>query len=390
MSDGSRHALYAVEETVYGTTPASPALDKFRNTSMTIGLSRDELPSEEIRSDRQMTDFRLGADSVGGDVNFQLSYGSFDNLLEGALMSVPWASDGDTGVVTLSGTVTGYSRVSGSFLADGFEVGQVVVATGFAGAGFNGKSIITAVTALSMDTTIIGTGSHGVEAGSGDEQIVSAQSIKGGVTRKSFSLIRHFEDILPIDKPYYIFAGVEVNTLSLTIAAASRITGTFTLNGRSQSLANDLTGLGTPTFNPEVTTEGMDSFTSSLEEGGTVNECVTEITLNLTHSLENINVVGSRLTKLPSAQDINLTGQLTISFTDSVMVEKFLNETESALTFLTTDTAGNSYRIRVPRLKFTGGQPDVSGKGDITVSLPFQALLDSTTGTNIIIERIPA
>jgi hypothetical protein len=54
----------------------------------------DTAVSEEIRRDRQVTDIiRTGA-RAEGDVNFELSYGSFDKLLEGALMS-RWVTAGD-------------------------------------------------------------------------------------------------------------------------------------------------------------------------------------------------------------------------------------------------------------------------------------------------------
>lgn len=54
------------------------------------------------------------------------------------------------------------------------------------------------------------------------------------------------------------------------------------------------------------------------------------------------------------------------------------------------DGAGNNLKVILPRIKYNGGQPDVQGEGPITLSMPFQALLDSTTNTNIIIERTPA
>ena len=49
-----------------------------------------------------------------------------------------------------------------------------------------------------------------------------------------------------------------------------------------------------------------------------------------------------------------------------------------------------SYNVCYTKLLRNGGQPDVQGEGPITLSMPFQALLDSTTNTNIIIERTPA
>jgi len=43
----------------------------------------------------------------------------------------------------------------------------------------------------------------------------------------------------------------------------------------------------------------------------------------------------------------------------------------------------------VPKLKYTSGQPDVSGEGSVTVSMDFQAIYDSTSASNIVITRNP-
>lgn len=312
MADGSRHSLYAVAESVYGETPASPALDLVRITGTTLGLDKDSLQSEEIRSDRQIADFRLGANQVNGDINFELSYGTFDDLLEAVLMSANWATD----------------------------------------------------------TPSVGT-----------------DQIKGGTLRRSFTMIRHFADIS--DKPYLIFRGVEINQMTLSIAANAMVTGTFSVIGQSQTAAADLTALGTPTYNPASTTSPVDSFTGTLNEGGTPIAVITEIQLTLSNGMEPKFVVGSKNSLKPSSGRSNVTGQITAYFEDAVMLEKFLNETESNIVFNMPDAAGNNVSFKIPRIKYTGGRPDVQGEGPITLSMPFQALLDATESTNFIIERTP-
>ena len=93
MANGSRHSMFAVKEVTNGVTPTDPALELVRITGTTLGLSKDSLQSEEIRSDRQISDYRQGSNQVGGDINFELSYGSFDELLQGVLVSDDWATD---------------------------------------------------------------------------------------------------------------------------------------------------------------------------------------------------------------------------------------------------------------------------------------------------------
>lgn len=314
MANGSRHSLYAVKEATYGTTPTSPALELVRITGTTLGLAKDSLQSEEVRSDRQMSDFRLGSNQVSGDVNFELSYGSFDQFLQAALLSEDWAAD---------------------------------------------------------------------------VPVVGTDQIKSGTQRASFTFVREFSDIQAADKPFYIYTGVEINSMQLTIAANSMVTGTFSVVGQAQTTASDLTALGTPTFPPASTTSPLDSFTGTLNEGGSVIAVVTEISMTLANGIEPRFVVGSKNTIYPSVGRSNLTGQVTAYFEDSSLVDKFLDETESSLQFTLPDGAGNEQKYIIPRIKYTGGQPDVSGEGPITLAMPFQALLDASSGTNLMIERTP-
>lgn len=315
MANGSLHGLYAVPETVYGQTPTNPVLDTVRITGTTLALTKESLQSGEIRTDRQIADFRLGANSVGGEIQFELSCKSFDKFLQAVLLSEAWAD--------------------------------------VAGAG------------------------------------TPTEQIKCGKLRQSFTFIRHFADLEATvgAKPYFIYGGCELNQLQLTISANAMVTGAFTVFGQSQKLAEDLSALGVPTYNPPTTTTPLDSFTGELKENGNVIAVITEITLSLQNGIESRMVVGKKDSIKPSLGRSNLTGQITAYFEDSTLVNKFLNEEESSIEFEMPDADGNKQVYIVPRIKYTGGQPDVSGEGPIMLSMPFQALLDPVKGTNFIIQR---
>ena len=213
--------------------------------------------------------------------------------------------------------------------------------------------------------------------------------LKAGVERRSFSVLRHFED-LPSGNPYFLYAGIEFNALNLTIPASGMVTGSFTVLGQSQVTLADLSSLGTPTFGAPITTQPFDSFTGSILEAGGAISVVTEVSLTLENGLAAKNVVGSDETILPSVDKSNLTGSVTAFFEDTVILDKFLNETESSLEVTLTDPAGNSYIIELPRIKYNGGQPDVaSGGGPITINFPIQALYNVADLSNIVITRVP-
>lgn len=91
-ADGAQHSLAYVAETTYGTTPATPAFKPLPHTGTTLGASKDVVQSEKLRSDRQVEDERHGNVSVSGDVNTELEYEAFDDILE-AVLGGTWTSD---------------------------------------------------------------------------------------------------------------------------------------------------------------------------------------------------------------------------------------------------------------------------------------------------------
>ena len=218
----------------------------------------------------------------------------------------------------------------------------------------------------------------------------TADVLTAGTTRRSFSVLREFTDLSAGDKPYHLFTGVEVNTLELTIPASGMVTGSFGVIGNGLSVEQDLTALGTPTFGALGTTAPFESFTGTITEGGSGIAVVTEVSLSLTNGLAVRNVVGSDETILPTIGRSNLTGSITAFFENSTLLEKFLDETESAMVITLVDPAGNSYTLELPRIKYNGGQPDVSGEGSITITLPIQALYDVTATSQLKITRASA
>lgn len=88
----NRTAVRYVAESAFGTTPASPALKTFRYTGESLNYGIRNIKSQEIRADRRTIDLVQVQSETTGDLNFELSYGSFDDLIEAALGGT-WTSD---------------------------------------------------------------------------------------------------------------------------------------------------------------------------------------------------------------------------------------------------------------------------------------------------------
>lgn len=91
-SSGSQHSMSYVAETVYGTTPATPTMKALRQTGTTLGLSKSTLQSSEQRDDRQVAAYKHGNSSVAGNLDFELTFATFDDFLE-ALLGGTWTTN---------------------------------------------------------------------------------------------------------------------------------------------------------------------------------------------------------------------------------------------------------------------------------------------------------
>jgi hypothetical protein len=85
-----------------------------------------------------------------------------------------------------------------------------------------------------------------------------------------------------------------------------------------------------------------------------------------------------------------VTGSVTAYFENTTLMDKFVNETTSALQFTLTDALGNDYIVLLPKVKYNSGNPEVSGPGVITLTLDFVSLFNSASDKQIKITRVPA
>lgn len=79
---------------------------------------------------------------------------------------------------SISATTTGYVRASGSWLTDGYAVGQQVTASGFTASGNNGDKVVTAVSATTLTVLGVDVAADGARtiAAAADTEVESAGS----------------------------------------------------------------------------------------------------------------------------------------------------------------------------------------------------------------------
>ncbi|OED34509.1 hypothetical protein AB832_07370 [Flavobacteriaceae bacterium (ex Bugula neritina AB1)] len=201
-----------------------------------------------------------------------------------------------------------------------------------------------------------------------------------GIEQHSFTFERFFTDI----GQYHRFTGVQINTLSLSVAPNAMVTGTFGTLG--SDMVSDTKVIADATYGDNLITQPFDSFSGSLLVNGKPSNVVTSVELSLENGLEPRFVVGSANTREPSIGNSNISGSMSVFFEDSTMIDQFINEDEVSLKFSLNGQSGG-YDFELPRIKFSSGTPEKDGNSYI-INMSFQGLPDDN-GVNLRITRVP-
>lgn len=218
-----------------------------------------------------------------------------------------------------------------------------------------------------------------------DTPAIGTDQLKAGKARRSFMVERKFGNLTIPE--YHRSSGLEINTFSLSVKPDDNIAGSFATV--SKDIAIDTAIISGATYPAATSTIPFDAFSGAVTEGGSAIGIVTTIDMTLENGITPLFAIGSKTTLRPGIGKSKVTGTLGLYFQSSVMLSKFIDETASSLVFTLVDPDGNQYQFEFPNIKYTGGQPDVSGEGEIIISLPFTALYDSVEQSQIVIERTP-
>lgn len=296
MSSSDFVRVSIVEESTFGTTPATPSFLVLRHTTQNFVHQIPKQTDPTVTGNRGVDDLIPLGKSATGQIGCTLRYSpttdALFQLLRGVLMS-----SGESAVVTTASlsALTGEStitRASGSFVSDGYEVGDVVKPSGFDTVADNTYWRVSAVSALELTCEGALWGSDE----SGTITLVRAARMKDGSTQRSFTVevARTDRDIATI------YRGVTWNQLALAVASNSIISLTFDGLGKSaEYVSAPISGTGnsaiyitgasytSPAAHPSLTTplpelqydgtdEAFQSFDVSLSNNLRPRDDVTE------------------------------------------------------------------------------------------------------------------
>lgn len=304
-SSGVRTAFTA--EATYGTTPATPAFTVLRVTGGGPRLSKATVTSDERRLDRNVAGLIQTGQDWAGDYSGELSYGTFDPILEGLLFGT-WTTN----------------------------------------------------------------------------------VLKNGTTAKSFT----FEETLDVGgtSSFSRYTGSMINSGSFSLSSRSIATFDFNVMSQKETLGSAIiTGATYTAANDNSVMNTSGSVASLAVSGISPAPKVRSLSFDINNNLRTRPVVGNIYSEEFGSGRCEINGTIEAYFESDALYTAVLNHGNAAISFTIGDVTAKKYTFLLPKCVFGNGSVQAGGNDeDIIVSLPFQAIYDTTQACAIKITRAVA
>lgn len=353
-----------------------------RRVTSTLDLSKASYQSAEILDSQQRRDFRHGVRSVGGSISGELSVGGYQLFMESVLrrLSTAGATSGAQTNITSAVTVGSqgtFTRGAGSFLTDGFNIGDVVNWSGWTAPAVANNAhnfMIIALTATVMTVTSFD-GLPVIAKTAGDSVTCAVVGRKTfapttGHTRDYYTIEHFFADIAQSEQ----FVDCVIGGANISLPPTGMATIEFPVMGLDMQ-----PGVAEYFTTPAAAASGgiLAAVNGVLAISGTVVGIVTGLTININGNYTKPGgVVGANVDPDIYPGVLEVSGQVTVLFDSATYRNLFINETEASLSVaLTANNNPNSpfTAFNMSRVKFGGATKD-DGTAGLTLTMPFTAL----------------
>ena len=205
--------------------------------------------------------------------------------------------------------------------------------------------------------------------------------IKVGTTPKFLTLEDYAADI----DQARLFTGCAVSTMNVSMAPNQMVSATFGVVGKDMAVSAT-----EKTVSAAGVAEPFDAYSGDLKVSdvdgigaASALSIITSVDFTVTNSFAPTFVVGDDSAPALEFGRAEIEGSITAYFEDAALVNRFLNETESAIEVSVADPSANTMTFLFPRVKFNAADIPVDGPTSRVITLPFVALYDDTELTNL-------
>lgn len=380
------------QEATFGTIAGTGTGKQLRRVNAPLMLNKDAVASQEILPSMQLRSARHNVRRGVVPLQGELSPGAYPDIFAGMLRR-PWAAGASTGaqvnITAVAGTPGTFTRAAGSFITDGFKVGDIVRSTGWTttGAANNNRNyrLIAPLTATVM--TVAGIGDEVVAAKTAGDSVTFAVVGKKTftpVTSQTFASYT-LEQLYP-DGGSIIserFTGTRWQSVRMGVGAGGLVQ--LDAQGVAQQVAySNAAYFISPTAPGALNT--LTGVSGIVRLNGADVALVTNLSLQIQCPVDANPVVGSQIVPEIFQGAISVSGAVSLLLKDRTYIDLFDSEAECDMSFLLeTDSTLNADFISVVmnRIKFMSNQRSDSDRS-IVQSMNFTALEHVTgagTGT---------
>lgn len=369
--------------------PASGAGGQIlRRESSVFTLAKGTFESDELVSHQQSTGVAFGTDAITGNLQGLISPLTYKSWMETMARKAYVAGVNTTALTNVTAAVTTgsqgtFTRAAGSYLTDGFKVGDMVRWSGWTTTGVPNNAhnmMVIAITATVMTVDTIDQVAVGAKA--------AGDSVTGTVTGKKtlVPLTGHTDDYYTVEEWYAdlarseLFTDVKLGTFGVEMPASGNCKLTFTSMGLKRVLgaAQVLTAPSAETTSPIV-----QSPTGMVLVNGVRQGILTGLNFSIDASLTvDGPVVGSKSSADVNRGKVKVSGQFT-AFFDGVSMQTLYDQNTPLGVYvaLTSDgtAAAEFVKFGFSRVKLTGDAPDDGDKA-VVRTYPFVGEIDTTGG----------
>jgi len=216
-----------------------------------------------------------------------------------------------------------------------------------------------------------------------DTSPVGPDELIVGTTPKYFSIEDYAADI----DQARLFLGQTVSSMSVSLAPNQMVTTTFSMIGKDMTISVDQKAQDASTGSVP-----FDAYSGDLSIGdvgsASASAIVTAVDFTVDNAFQPSFVIGDDGPVCLNYGLATIEGSFTAFFADASLINRFLDETETALTVSVNDPAGaNEYTFEFPKIKINSADTSVSGPEGRFVECSFVALYNATEGSNLVIKR---
>jgi len=385
MSDSSRVRVSIVAESSYGTTPGSPAMLVLPITGVSLKDRIGYQQSNVLNSSRDVEDLVRLDKSAGGGIPCELRYSPSGGGLNLAIQSVlcsTFSAAVTTGSCAITSGNNEITRAAGSFVSDGYEVGDIIKVSDYSsGVEYRRLSSVAALT--------LGVEGEDFNATDAAVTVTRGARIKNGTTTPSFTVEVAYLDL----QIAHIFTGVVFAQADLNVAVGQLATIGFSMEGKTSTRVDTNTGttdqfIASATYTAAASHPSLDPVgVTEIQVGGS-DYAASSIAASWNNNVRGRQQLGALGPQSMARGQFAVSGRVTAYFDSFDDHDDYADNVATDMWFVILDANSRGYSVSYPQAKFSDVEnPVASNNSDIFKTLAVTAYKDPTEGCTVRLQR---